>query len=192
MAKTNKPHQPFINGERVYLREVRLEDVNDNYYQWLNDSGVNQFLETRYIPRSKQNIQSYVQSMDGNAEEPFLAICLKGTHKHIGNIKLGPINWLHRFADISLVIGDKNSWAKGIATECIRLITRFAFDTLNLNKLHAGCYAQNVGSKKAFLKAGFKQEGVLEKKRIVNGHFQDEFLLGLHVTDWRKKKHPRI
>ena len=50
----------------------------------------------------------------------FLPFAIKTTDKHIGNIKLGPINWIHRYGDISLLIGDKDYWGKGIATEAIR------------------------------------------------------------------------
>lgn len=177
---------PFIEGKQIYLREVRISDVNENYYRWLNDSEVNRYLETRYIPRSIQNIREFVEKMDGNPDEIFLAICLKENDLHIGNIKLGPINWIHRFADISLLIGEKAYWGKGIATEAIMAVTRFAFDVLNLNKLQAGCYSKNIGSAKAFIKTGFTQEGVLKNHWIVSGEYQDEIILGLCGSEWRK------
>jgi RimJ/RimL family protein N-acetyltransferase len=169
----------FITGQQIYLREVRLSDVNENYYRWLNDPEVTRYLETRYIPRSLENIRKYVEAMNGNPDEIFLAICLKKDDMHVGNIKLGPINWIHGFADISLVIGEKAVWGRGIAAEAIRLLSRFAFDVLNLHKLRSGCYEENKGSIKAFLKTGFAQEGALKKQWQVNGKFQDEILLGL-------------
>ena len=121
--------------------------------------------------------------MDGKTDEIFLAICLKKDDMHIGNIKLGPINWVHRFADISLLIGDKNYWGKGIATEAIRLISNFAFKVINLRKVKAGCYASNIGSAKAFEKAGFKREGLIAGLWIIDSKPIDEILLGLTVTD---------
>jgi ribosomal-protein-alanine N-acetyltransferase len=177
----------FIEGVQIYLREVNEDDVTTDYYNWMNDTEVNQFLETRYLPHSKSNILSFVKKMDGQQNEIFLAICDKVTHKHIGNIKLGPINWIHRFGDISLLIGDKNFWGKGVATEAIRLVTEFAFNILNLHKVTAGCYETNIGSLKAFLKVGFKQEGVLVKQLIINGAFQDSIVLGLCSEDYRSK-----
>lgn len=175
----------FIEGERIYLRGVCVSDVNDNYYRWMNNPEVNGFLETRYIPQPMENIKRYVEKMNGLSDEIFLAICLIEDDQHIGNIKLGPINWIHRFADISLLIGEKDHWGKGIATEAIKLITRFAFNVLNLNKLQAGCYSKNIGSAKAFLKAGFCKEGALKNHWIVNGKYQDEIILGLCCEDWK-------
>lgn len=169
----------FLESSQIYLREVRLSDVNEDYYSWLNDPNVNQYLETRFIPRSIQNIEQHVSSLDGKADEIFFAICVKEDQKHIGNIKIGPINWIHRFADVSLLIGDKNYWGKGLATEAIELITGFGFRQLNLHKLKAGCYADNSGSKKAFLKVGYTVEGTLKQHFFSNGAYQDAFQLGI-------------
>jgi RimJ/RimL family protein N-acetyltransferase len=175
----------FIEGDNIYLREVNESDVGDNYYNWLNDPEINQYLETRYFPNSKTNILQFVKNMDGLSGEILFAICERQTDKHIGNIKLGPINWIHRYADISLLIGDKDYWGKGIATESIRLVTEFGFYTLNLHKLKAGCYENNIGSMKAFEKVGFLREGLLKKLWMVNGTFQDQIILGLCAEDYR-------
>lgn len=178
--------QKFVAGKGIYLREVRESDVNEQYYNWINDPEINQFLETRYHPRSLENIKGFVKSMDGRGDEILFAICDTATDKHIGNIKLGPINWVHRYGDISLLVGDKAYWGKGIATEAIRLVTEFAFYTLNLHKVKAGCYAQNTGSRKAFEKVGFELEGVLKKQWILNGQFMDQLYLGLCVEDYKR------
>lgn len=178
----------FLEGSGIYLREVRLSDVNENYYQWLNDSEINQFLETRFLPQSIHNIEEFVRSKDGNSNEVLFAICDKISSKHIGNIKVGPINWIHRYADISLLIGDKAFWGKGVATEAIQLVSHFSFNVLNLHKLKAGCYEKNVGSMKAFEKAGFEKEGLLKKLWMLNGTFQDQVLLGLCAEDFHPVK----
>jgi RimJ/RimL family protein N-acetyltransferase len=181
-------NKKFIEGKRIYLREVRLSDVNNNYYSWLNDPEVNLFLETKYFPRSIENILNYVKEMDGNPNEIFFAICLNDNNEHIGNIKLGPINWIHRFADISLIIGEKDYWGKGIASEAILELSTFAFSILNLHKLRAGCYSENIGSKRAFEKVGFKIEGVLKKQWLCQHIYQDEIMLGLTVDEYLANK----
>jgi RimJ/RimL family protein N-acetyltransferase len=34
----------FLEGKRIYLREVRESDVNEQYYRWINDPDMTQFL----------------------------------------------------------------------------------------------------------------------------------------------------
>ena len=84
--------------------------------------------------------------------------------KHIGNIKLGPINIHHNCAEIGLIIGDKDSWGKGLASRAISIVTQFGFNQLKLAKLSAGCYENNIGSKKAFEKSGYQVEGFLKNQ----------------------------
>ncbi|HEY5122999.1 MAG TPA: GNAT family protein, partial [Ignavibacteria bacterium] len=94
-------------------------------------------------------------------------------------IKLGPINWIHRAGDISLLIGDKNYWGKGLATEAIKILVDFAFNVLNLHKVYAGYYESNAGSAKAFGKCGFEVEGKYREGYFLNGEFIDVIRTGL-------------
>lgn len=168
-----------IQGERLYLRDVCSEDVSDRYVAWLADPEVTQYLETRHSPQTKESIIAYVRQFRGDPDNLFLAIILDGSEQHIGNIKLGPINWIHRFADVSLFLGEKSCWGKGYATEAIRILVRHAFDALKLNRLQATIYGANTGSIRAFLKVGFQEEGTLRKKRFTSGAYMDEKLLAI-------------
>lgn len=110
------------------------------------------------------NIKDFVLSMDGSRDNLFMAICLKEGKRHIGNIKIGPINWLNRFTDIRLLIGEKDCWGKGYASEAIGLVVDIAFNKLGLHKLWAGAYDANQGSVKSFIKNRFSIEGRSVKK----------------------------
>ncbi len=177
--KNNEEYSNFINGERIYLREVRISDVNENYYNWINNTLINQYLESRFYPSSIESIQKYVQKISNNSDFIFLAIINKKDNHHIGNIKLGPINWIHRLGEIGIIIGEKNYWGKGYATESIKTLSKHAFNVLNLHKLTAGCYETNQGSLKAFKKANFEIEGIRRHHNYFNGKYIDSVLLGL-------------
>jgi RimJ/RimL family protein N-acetyltransferase len=175
-------------GARIHLREVRLTDVNEHYYKWMNDPDVNRYLETRFIPQSLETIADFVRHMAGKSDEPFFAICTNDSGDHIGNIKIGPINWRHRYADVSLLIGAKDFWGKGYAPEAIALVTRFGFEVINLNKLEAGCYAENEGSARAFEKCGYTREGLARGHFFVDGHQTDCIRLGLLAADYFERR----
>ncbi len=97
----------LLSSVRLYLRELRLSDVNDNYYRWMNDPEVTQYLESRFNTHSKESLHEYVKGKLSNTNEIFLAIMNKEEDRHIGNIKLGPINWRHHYASIGILIGEK-------------------------------------------------------------------------------------
>ena len=169
----------FIKGEKIYLREVKLSDVNEEYYKWMNDPEVTKYTEIRFKPQSMEEIRNYVEMRAGNQDEPFFAIVMMdGSDRHIGNIKLGKINWIHRSADISLFIGYSEYRGLGCGKEAIQLISGYAFKNLNLCKLKAGVYADNIGSYMAFRKAGFCIEGRLKDQVFYDGKRMDLIVLG--------------
>jgi [ribosomal protein S5]-alanine N-acetyltransferase len=168
----------FIEGARLYLREVRLSDVNEDYYLWMNDPEITKYLESRFYPNSIEGLIEYVKNKLCDEDSVFFAIILKDGDRHIGNIKLGPINFIHKFADVALLIGEKDYWGKGYAVEAIRLVADYAFDQLNLHKLTAGCYDANIGSKKCFQKAGFSIEGRKKSHYFSECTYVDAILLG--------------
>jgi RimJ/RimL family protein N-acetyltransferase len=169
----------FIEGKIIYLREVRENDVNEDYYRWMNDTEVTRYTEVRHSPQTMEDIRRYVKNMREKDDQVFLAICLKEENKHIGNIKIGPIHSIHHFADLSLIIGEKNCWGRGVATEAIRLAVDYGFNKLNLHRLSAGIYENNKGSIKAFQKAGFTEEGVLKESYLNNKKYLNVKLFGI-------------
>jgi len=173
----------FLNGKRIYLREVRPTDVNETYYRWMNNSSITDFLESRFIPQSIEKIREYVTSKLGDTENIFLAIVMKEGDRHIGNIKIGPIHWIHRTGDIGIIIGEEDCWGQGYASEAISLLTDYAFKTLNLHKVTAGAYGNNLGSVKAFEKSGFVVEGIKKNHFYFKGAYVDNILM----AKWNKE-----
>jgi [ribosomal protein S5]-alanine N-acetyltransferase len=175
----NNEYNYFLTGQNIYLREVRISDVTESYYRWMNDPAITQFLESRFYPNSIDSLKEYVKSKQDDSTNVFLAIVIKENHRHIGNIKLGAINWIHRFADVGIIIGEKDCWGKGYASEALTLVTKYAFDTLNLHKLTAGCYEMNQGSVKAFQKVGYYIEVIQKSQFYYQGAYVDAVVLAI-------------
>lgn len=167
-----------IRGKRLHLRPVQLSDAAGPYHRWMNDAAVTRHLESRFQSHSVESLREYIRQQSGNPDVVFLAIVLNDGNRHIGNIKLGPINRHHQLADIGIVIGERDCWGRGYATEAIELITTHAFDALGLHKTTAGCYATNAGSARAFLNAGYEQEGLRRSHALDGGAYVDVILLG--------------
>ena len=102
----------------------------------------------------------------------------KADDRHLGNLRIGAIDRHHQTATVALVIGEKAAWGRGYGTEAIRLATRYAIDALGLRKLNARCYATNVGSIRAFERAGWVHEGRQASQFISEGAVIDGVWLG--------------
>jgi RimJ/RimL family protein N-acetyltransferase len=104
----------------------------------------------------------------------------------VGNIKVGPVNARHAFADMSYFIGERQCWGRGYATEAIRLATDFGFARLGLHRLQAGLYAGNVGSGRALEKAGYRREAVFARQlKNAAGAWEDHVWYAVLREEWR-------
>lgn len=173
MEMLSTQQRVLIEGSDIVLRTVTLSDVSETYLSWMNDAEVNQYMETRHRSQTLRDIESYVRSMIEKPNILFLAIVLRDGGEHIGNIKLEVVSQIHRRGEISLFVGDKRQWGKGIGSQAISLVKDFGLSKLGLHKLTAGCYSNNVASARAFEKAGFICEAVLKEHYLCGNEWVD-------------------
>ncbi len=163
------------------IKLFMLEDkhVSERYLSWMNNPEIQQHLESRFAEHSRESLREFVRKCSQDADTLFFGIANKENSRHVGNIKVGPINRRHLIADIGLRIGDKSVWGCGFATAAIRCVVRIMQKELNLAKATAGAYESNIGSIRAFEKAGFTIESVRPAHCLVNGVRESLVSMGL-------------
>jgi [ribosomal protein S5]-alanine N-acetyltransferase len=144
--------------ERVVLASLTPIAAEGRYLDWVQNPMVNRYLELRHSPPDKVGIQRFIEEMNASDDCLFLGIFTKDK-MHIGNVKLGPIDWVNCHAVIGLMVGEVDLWGKGFGTEVISGITHYSIEQLELHHLSASCYASNLGSLMAFARAGFDEVG---------------------------------
>jgi ribosomal-protein-alanine N-acetyltransferase len=173
---------PDLYGNLCQLRPLMVEHVSSNYVGWLNDPQINQYLESRFAEHTLESVRSFVSDIITNGSAWLYGIWVvsdsEPNGRHIGNIKLGTINYNHWTADIGFLIGDREYWGKGIASEAISLLVNFGFKR-GFRKITAGAYENNFGSAKAMLNAGFEVEGVRRNQIVFNGERSGVTLFGI-------------
>jgi ribosomal-protein-alanine N-acetyltransferase len=169
-----------MNKTQIILRELTHLDVNQNYLSWFNNNEVTSFLEVDGKSLTLKMVTDYIDEGINSGNYYLYAICLKDENKHIGNLKVGPINKKHKIADLVCVIGDRDFWGKGLATQAISLGNELAFNKYDIRKLHGQIYADNIGSIKAYCKAGWIIEGVVKDRYIVGDKTMDQILVSCH------------
>lgn len=177
----------FLVGGRVYLRLLEAADVNEDYLAWLNDAQVTRYLETGKFPSTPKTVRLYLQRFSKSPTDLLLAVVDRKTDRHIGNATLNRIHWVHRTAETGILIGRREFWGQGYASEAWGLLLDYAFRRLGLRKIIAGAVADNVASLVALKKLGFQVEGTLRQEVFVDGAYRDVVRLGLLREEFRPR-----
>jgi RimJ/RimL family protein N-acetyltransferase len=166
---------PFIKGNKIYLRELRKSDLSGPWYSWLNDSEVTVFQNKGIFPNSIEKQAQYFESLINNNNDIVLAIVEEDSNKHIGCVGLHKIDWVHRSAELGIVIGDREVWGKKYGKQAWSLITNYGFNVLNLHRIFAIIIEGNIASQKSAEAAGFIQEGNLRDYLFKDGKYLNAF-----------------
>jgi RimJ/RimL family protein N-acetyltransferase len=127
---------------KITLRPLRYEDITEQYLRWWKDKRFTKYLETKKLNK-KQAIE-HIHFCNTNG--CFLcAIDVDGVH--VGNVKL------NKERDLSIIIFPPY-WGQGYATAAIQKMVEYAGGNIT-----AGVRSGNIGSLKAFERAGFIETG---------------------------------
>lgn len=170
---------PFIIGERLYLRPLSNEDAA-LYHKWANDVDVRKFFDIPG-PRPLHRIEQHV----GGSSQ--LAVVVKAQDRFVGYTLFSQHDSQARHAMYAVLIGEKDCWGCGYATEVTRLMLEYAFQTLNFNKVWLRVHATNKAAVKAYQKCGFKTEGVLREDKFADGRFHDSLLMSVLRREWAQE-----
>ncbi|MBE0351607.1 GNAT family N-acetyltransferase [Pseudoalteromonas lipolytica] len=163
--------------KNIYLRPLIETDITETYLEYFKDDDVLLFLEVTNSELTRESVIAYIKNGVETKDYYMYAICLIENDQHIGNLKIGPIDRKQKISDLVTVIWNKSYWGKGLASEAIKLGNKLAFEKHNIRKLHGGMYSDNIGSIKAYTKAGWIIEATLQNHYILNGKLQDRVIV---------------
>ena len=66
------------------------------------------------------------------------------------------------------LVGNRNFLGQGIASRAIKMANFIAFEKHDIRRLHGGMYASNIGSIKAYTRAGWSIEGNFKGYYLLN------------------------
>lgn len=167
---------------QIYLKELNIRMVNKRYLDWMQDVELMRYTEQVKKIHTIKNIKKYVLKCKESKNDFLMGIFIEEKNKkiHVGNIKLGNINFKHKFAEISYFLGENKYSSRGIITSAISKIILLA-KKKGIKKLLAGTYEMNVGSQQVLKKNNFKLEGVFKKKLIYKNKRCDHLIFGLKI-----------
>lgn len=176
---------PFLIGDLVYLRPLDRADA-PKLQQFINDPDVNRML-LAHRPYSLEFEQQFIEKHGSSTGDIVLGICLRADDRLIGATGLHGLSAKDRHAAFGVEIGEKDYWGKGYGTEVTRLMTGYAFDTLNLNRVWLLVYENNERGRRAYEKVGYRREGVLRQYTWREGRWWDAHLMAMLAEEWRAR-----
>jgi RimJ/RimL family protein N-acetyltransferase len=73
-------------------------------------------------------------------------------------------------------------------TEALEALLHYAFKSMHFNRIEADIDPRNEASAKILLRLGFRKEGYLRERWIVNGDVSDSELYGLLRREWEERE----
>jgi ribosomal-protein-alanine N-acetyltransferase len=157
-----------LNSERLRLRPLNSTHCTTEYVAWMNNHEVFRYLETGGNYKI-EDLRKYLESVEANDSMLFWAIHLKESGKHIGNIKIDPVNKRHGLGEYGIMMGDSDEWGKGYAKEASEIVIDHCFRELRIRKITLGVVEDNSAALNLYKKLGFSIEGVYKDHGYYDG-----------------------
>lgn len=171
--------------ERLTLRPISENDI-ENIHQLHLLAETDQF-NTLGIPNDLKETKMIVEkwisenNLENNKSYTF-AVELNEKNKFIGLIGINLGKEKYRNAEVWFKF-DYNFWNKGYATESLKKIISFGFETLKLHRIEAGCAIENIGSINVLEKVGMQREAHTRQLLPLKSGWSDNYGYAILSTD---------
>ena len=147
-----------------------------------NDPEISHWIPLIPSPYTEEDALTFVRG-DVRPEEQSLAMTVEGTV--VGAIGLG-VNSMNYRGRIGYWVA-ASARGRGVCTRALRLLSRWALDELDLQRLDLITDPDNLASQRVAEKVGFRREGVLRAHlRHPDGRIRDSVMFSLLPGELRK------
>lgn len=175
---------PRLETERLLLRPFLPEDV-DFVLRHFGDPAVHRyFVDADPITEREEAedfLRAYVEPKD--ATYGRWVVIWKADSIPIGTCGFDRYDARHRRFEINYDLSPAY-WGQGITVEALRAMLRYGFERLNLNRVEALVYPENVGSIRVLEKLGFQREGLFRDFFCQGDKFYDHLFFSLLRREW--------
>jgi RimJ/RimL family protein N-acetyltransferase len=170
-----------LAGERVLLvppeRALHLE----NALRWMNDPQVTANL-AYFAGISRKQEEAFFDRLETERDKAIHWAIHDEAGRHIGMIGFHEVHWRDRFATGGLVLGERDAWGRGYATDAVRTRTRFAFEQMGLHRIEGHTF--NPAMRRVYEKCGYRHEGTAHQKIWRDGRWHDAELFAILDDDY--------
>jgi [ribosomal protein S5]-alanine N-acetyltransferase len=175
---------PTLETDRLILRKLRLEDAED-MFEYAQDTEIARLGLWQPFYTLQDSIDDLNAVLEGYAQGNMMTWAMehKEDRKMIGRTVLGHYEPGDSRADLGYAM-NRRYWGKGYATEAIRGLVKFGFETMQLNRVGAVVLPENIASIRVLEKAGLKFEGVRREFAFIGGKYYDLHCYSILKREW--------
>jgi ribosomal-protein-alanine N-acetyltransferase len=168
----------MLEGKNICFKALSIMDAKA-IHQFASNEEVSRFIGWNLMNTLNQTSE-FIELMlkrESAGTHLYASIVLKSTQEIIGTAMIFNFDKEANHAEIGYVF-DKGNWGKGYGSECVALMSDYAFESLNLHKLHASVVDANIGSARILEKNGYELEGRLKDHYFIENKYYDALLFG--------------
>jgi ribosomal-protein-serine acetyltransferase len=179
--------QPELSDGDILIRPFHpTEDVNTMYTairESMNELGP--WMPWCHANYSIEETAVWLMSRDeakAKGTDCGFAICDARAGTFLGSVGLNKIDHVNRSANLGYWVRTAST-RRGVATIATRLLARWSFDALGLQRIEIVASVENLASQRVALKAGAQREGVMRRALWLNERAHDAVLTSLIPED---------
>jgi [ribosomal protein S5]-alanine N-acetyltransferase len=175
---------PTLQTERLTLREFAASD-DEFLFRHFADPDVCRYLYDAEpftcVEEARRLIEFFAPTE--NKDRNRWGVCLQESGELIGTCGFMFWDRANRIAELGYDLAHAH-WGHGYMPEAVRAALGFAFDELELNRVHAYTSVDNAQSVRLLEKLGFAKEGVVREKHLFRGRYYDHYCFSLLAREW--------
>lgn len=179
---------PTLATERIELRPLVATDRDDIFAIFSDRTNMRYW--GRPPMRDPAEASAYIEDVNEHFRRRTMfqwGVADKTTHRVIGTATLGWPDALNRRAEVGYTLrADRQG--KGLMNEAVTELIRFAFESLDFVRIEADVDPRHKASIRLLERQGFRREGYLRERWIIDGAIFDSYFYGLLRREWTEGK----
>lgn len=172
----------ILKNESITLRAIEESDI-EFIRNIVNDPVMESTIVGWAYPISQKDQENWFRNFS-NSDKLIRYIIETSDGEKIGLTGLRDIDWKNGTVESAGIRIIRTNQAKGVAVQCLKLMQKYVFEELRLNRYTASAFDDNIPSIKCIEKAGFIREGIKREAIFKGGKYKNVITYSILSTDY--------
>ena len=177
-----------LNTDRLFLRTMNMNDA-EAILAYRSDAFENRY--QGWIPKKIEDVYDFINNRittEVNVANTWhqMVVINREHKKLIGDIGIHFMDEENKQVELGFTL-DKKYQGNGFATESVKQVIEYLFNTLNKYRIIASIDPRNSSSLKLVERLGFRKEAHFRKSILIEGEWVDDLIYALLSEDWIKE-----